>query len=181
MFRSLLFDFRHDALCKDIGDQFMLGPSILVCPILEPVQYGPHSEPIENPCTFRKVYLPSGQDWFCFWTKQRYSGGQWLNCKIEQDKIPLFIKSGSILPMSPVVQHSSDVWKRDWQFEIYGDEDAEFDIYEDSGDGYDYEDGKFCWTSIKWSQAYEKLDVGIPKGDFRSVLPDMKLTHQSYK
>jgi alpha-D-xyloside xylohydrolase len=68
MFRSLVFDFRQDKVTHNISDQFMFGPSLMVCPVLEPMYYGINSIELKDRQKTRLVYLPEGKDWYDFWT-----------------------------------------------------------------------------------------------------------------
>ena len=74
--RALAFDFRDDQTTFDIDDQFMLGPALMVCPVTEPMHFGPGSTPIEGSSHSRRVYLPTGSDCYDFWTGQKHTGGQ---------------------------------------------------------------------------------------------------------
>lgn len=92
--RALAFDFRHDKNTHDIDDQFMLGPTLMVCPVTEAMQFGPGSRPIENSNHSRRVYLPAGSDWYDFWTGQKYSGGQQIEMATPLEIVPLLVGPG---------------------------------------------------------------------------------------
>lgn len=93
--RPLVLAYQGDPHVAALDDQFMLGGDLLVAPVLEPGVAG------------RRVYLPAGE-WIDFWTGQRLAGGRdhWADAPL--DRIPLYVKAGSVLPMQPVVQHSDD-------------------------------------------------------------------------
>ena len=76
MLRTLAFDFRHDPNVYDVADQFLFGPALMVCPVTEPMEYGPNSTALTGVKHSRSVYLPAGCDWYDFWTGKRYAGGQ---------------------------------------------------------------------------------------------------------
>ncbi|WP_136688621.1 glycoside hydrolase family 31 protein [Halorhabdus amylolytica] len=166
MFRHLSFDFREDEAVHDIVDQFMFGPSLMVCPVTEPMYYGPESEPLDGTVQAREVYLPEGTDWFDFWTGRRYDGGQTILADAPLEKVPIFVPAGSILPMGPVKQHTEENPDAPWQIRVYPGADASFDVYEDRGDGYDYEDGEYAWTTLRWDESTDTLVVEERDGDF---------------
>ena len=106
IYRLLSFDFREDPNTFDIRDQFMFGPSFLVSPVIQPMYYGPNSTPLPPSEETRSVYLPAGGDWFDFWTDQYYSGGQTIIANASIDTMPLFVRSGSIVPLGPDIQYT---------------------------------------------------------------------------
>lgn len=174
MYRNLAFDFRDDEKVYDIADQFMFGPSLMVCPVTEPMYYGPNSQPLEGRAKARKVYLPRDTDWYDFWTGTLYSGGQTILADAPMEKIPIFVPAGSIVPMAPKVQYAEKAWEGPWELRVYGGKDAEFDIYDDSGDGYDYEDGEYAYIPISWNDRDGKLTLHKRKGSFPEMRKERK-------
>jgi alpha-D-xyloside xylohydrolase len=85
--RPLFVDFPSESACFEIGDQYMFGPDLLVAPVLEA---GARS---------RKLYLPEGDRWTDAWTGQEYPGGQWMTVDAPLDRIPLFLRGGTRLPI----------------------------------------------------------------------------------
>jgi len=171
MFRSLLFDFRADPETHQISDQFMLGPALMVCPMLEPIHYGPHSKPLKGRPAERLVYLPAGANWFNFQSRESFRGGQWIVAAAPLENIPVFVRAGSILPMtapeSPI-QHSGDAETHPIEWNIFGGADTDFYFYEDAGDGYDYEDGAFLQTHLHWDDSSESLTTRKTTGTYPS-------------
>ena len=157
--RMLAFDFRKDAVACEIKDQFMFGKSIMVCPVTEPMYYGVNSEKIENADLTRKVYLPAGTAWFDFYTKERYEGGQWITVDADISKIPLFVKAGSIIPMTEPVRNTAESSKAKIEYVVFPGKDADFVLYEDEADGYGYEKGEYKFTKIHWNDAEQKLEI----------------------
>jgi alpha-glucosidase len=90
--RPLVLAYQSDPRCATLDDEFLLGSDLLVAPVLEPGVSG------------RRVYLPAGA-WVDFWTGQRLDGGRDLWANAPLDRIPLYAKAGSVLPMQPVIQH----------------------------------------------------------------------------
>jgi alpha-D-xyloside xylohydrolase len=170
MFRHLAFDFREDGAVHDIADQFMFGPSLLVCPVTEPMYYESGSTPLSGTAKAREVYLPAGTGWYDFWTGKRYDGGQTVFADAPLEKIPVFVPSGSVLPMGPVIQHTGEGTDEPWEVRVYPGSDTTFELYEDAGDGYEYEDGNYATTPISWEEATGELVIRDRSGSFPELV-----------
>lgn len=157
--RMLAFDFRKDTVACEIKDQYMFGKSIMVCPVMEPMYYDVGSKKIENVPYTRTVYLPEGTDWYDFYTKERYTGGQWITVDADISKIPLFVKAGSIIPMTEPVRNTAESSKAKIEYVVFPGKDADFVLYEDEADGYGYEKGEYKFTKIHWNDAEQKLEI----------------------
>lgn len=103
--RSLLFDFPKDPVAPTLDDEFLFGNDLLVCPVLEPMCYGPGSQKIEKPPQMRHCYLPRGTLWHDFWSDVTYAGGQWINVPLTLSHIPLFVRGGAELPTAEYLQY----------------------------------------------------------------------------
>jgi alpha-D-xyloside xylohydrolase len=167
MMRALAFDFRNDKNVYDISDEFMFGPSLLVCPVTEPMYYNSGSEPITNKPFFRTVYLPKGCGWYDFWTGEFIEGGSTINACAPIDKIPLFVKSGSILPLTQKANSTSEAKLE--QLRVYPGADGCFTLYEDQGDGYNYEKGKFARIEMRWNNKERILTICKRNGSFEGL------------
>jgi alpha-D-xyloside xylohydrolase len=170
LLRALPFDFRADPRTYSVGDQFMFGPSLLVCPVTSAMHYGPGSRPLTDVPQERGVYLPAGTDWYDFWTDERYDGGQTLRASAPLDRIPLFVKAGSILPLGPVRQHVEDLPAAPIELHIFPGADASFALYEDEGDRYNYEHGAFSEIEIRWFDREKRLRLEKRQGDYPGML-----------
>jgi alpha-D-xyloside xylohydrolase len=146
MMRPLAADFPDDSRAHWVEDQFMLGPALMVCPVVEPGVKG------------RTVYLPPRCGWYDFWTGKRVPGGL-FEAEAPLDRIPLFVRAGSILPLGPVVSHSGEVVADPFEVRVYPGEDAEFTLYDDDGETYAYERGAFAKRELKWSETARTLTV----------------------
>ena len=93
LMRPLVMDFRGDPKARNISDQYMFGPALLVNPVTE------------YKARTRRVYLPAGSSWYNFWTGQRTKAGRSINADAPYDRIPLFVRSGSIVPVGPEQQY----------------------------------------------------------------------------
>jgi alpha-D-xyloside xylohydrolase len=138
----------------------MYGDSLLVNPVTEPK------------ATTRKVVLPAGNDWINFWTGQTERGGQTITADAPIDQMPIFVKAGSIIPMGPVVQSAADA-ADPLEIRIYGGKNADFQFYEDSGDGYAYEKGARATIHLHWDNSRNVLSIGDRSGAF----PGMPAKH----
>jgi len=157
LMRGLVMDFRTDLRVADIGDQFMFGPAILVNPVVHPGAKG------------RGVYLPAGTRWWDFWSGDLMEGGRTIHAEADIDSLPLAVRAGSIIPMGPVVQTAMD--KADpMELRIYRGADAEFTLYEDQGDTYNYEKGAYATIHIKWDDQGRRLSIGAREGTFVGML-----------
>ena len=159
MMRLLAFDYRQDEEALNIKDQYLFGKNILVCPVTHPMCYGVNSKKIENPITTRRVYLPAGNDWFDFYTMERFTGGAWIDVPLSLDKIPLFVKAGSIIPMTDSVRNTAQSGKMPVHYRVFPGANAAYTLYEDAGDGYAYERGEFKKTEIFWDEENQKLTI----------------------
>ncbi len=157
--RALAFDFRHDPAVYDIDDQMMIGPALMICPVTEPLFYGPDSTPLTATTPTRSVYLPAGCDWYDFWTGECHEGGQTIDAAAPLERLPIFVRAGSILPLGPVVQHAEQSAGVPLEVRVYPGADGQFDLYGDAGDGYGYEEGQFTWTRLRWSDTDRRLTV----------------------
>lgn len=176
MMRPLLFDFTKDKRTYEIKDQYMLGPFIMVCPILEPMYYEKNGEEIfEKTHKSRDVYLPEGTSWYDWYTGKCYTGGQTILAEATIDKIPLFVKAGAIIPTREPKLNVTQMRNTPIELCIYPGENATFNLYEDAGDNYDYEKGAYCTTQIVWDDKAGKTSW-TTKGDLRFRQGELHVT-----
>lgn len=170
--RMLAFDFAFDPIAREIDDQFMFGNNIMVCPVTVPMYYEKNSLPLEEVEKVRKVYLPEGTGWFNFWTERYYEGGQFITTEAPIDKIPLFVKAGSILPMTQFMNYTDELPDAPIEVRVYPGMDTEFDLYEDEGNRYCYEEGEYALTKMVWCNHERKLDIQPPVGIYQCMQKD---------
>lgn len=166
LLRALPFDFRSDLVTYNINDQFMFGPALMVNPVTRPMLYDVRSQPLADVAQTRPIYLPSGVSWYDFWTGHIYSGGQTIQVDTPIDHLPLFVRAGSILPMGPARQHVYDLPEAPVELHIYPGQNGSFELYEDEGDQYNYEDGAFTIIPIDWREAERQLTLEARKGRY---------------
>jgi alpha-D-xyloside xylohydrolase len=188
MLRSLPFDFRADPATYDIADQFMFGPAFLVNPVTTPMYFAPESSVIDNVSKTRLVYLPKGADWYNFWTGQCHAGGQTIQADAALDILPLYVRSGSIVPIGPDITYADEQPNAALDLRIYPGQDGNFTLYEDEGDSYNYEQGNFAMTLISWDESSRRLRLHERQGSypgmpvarrFRIVMGDTPYSHAS--
>lgn len=165
--RSLMFDFAQDEKVKEIGDSFMFGKAFLVCPVTEPMYYEVNSMPLSNIEKKKRVYLPEGTQWFDFWTNNLYEGGQTINCNAGLDIMPLFVKAGSIVPVSEPILYADENKGEVSEIIIYSGKDGEFTLYNDEGDNYSYEKGNYSAIDLWYKDNEKTLTFGEACGAFK--------------
>jgi alpha-D-xyloside xylohydrolase len=119
-------------------------------------------------------YLPKGADWFDFWTGKRYAGGQTVNIETQFNRVPMFVRAGSIIPLGPVMQY---VGEKNWdelEMRVYPGADANFTLYEDEGDGYNYEKGTYSVITFHWNDKTHTLTIGQRQGSYPGMLTQRK-------
>ena len=152
--RPLVMDWRNDRRVWDIADQFMFGPALLVNPVSD------------AGVTNRPVYLPAETAWYDFWTGERLEGNQTVQAAAPLDRIPLYVRAGSILPLGPEVQHAAEAPDAAIELRIYRGANGKFVFYEDEGDGYGYERGASATTTIVWDDTSRTLTFGPRLGGY---------------
>jgi alpha-D-xyloside xylohydrolase len=155
--RPLVMDFRTDVRAENIGDQFMFGPTFLVSPVTEPA------------ATMRSLYLPEAK-WYDFWTGTITDGGRAINAPAQIDRMPLYVRAGSILPLGPDEEWSTEKPADPIELRIYRGADGDFTLYEDENDNYNYEKGVHATIPFHWSDAAHTLTVGDRQGQFPGML-----------
>ncbi len=158
MMRPLVMDFREDAEALDQPYEYMFGKSFLVAPVTESGKKQ------------QAVYLPKSSGWYDFWNEKYYDGGQTINVETPLDKIPLFVKSGSIIPFAKVAQNSNESKSDTLEIKIFPGKDAKFELYEDEGDNYNYEKGKYTLIIFSWNDKNKVLTISDRKGEYPGCL-----------
>ena len=155
--RPLVMDFREDPRTHNIGDQFLFGPAILVNPVTE------------QGATSRRLYLPKTQ-WFDFWSGRQVNGGTAIDAAAPLERIPLYVRAGSVVPMGPDVEYAAAAPADPIELRVYPGADGSFTLYEDENDTYNYEKGIFATIPIEWNEAKRTLTIGDRKGTFPGML-----------
>ena len=145
--RPLFMEYPEDKNTVNLADQFMLGDNVIVAPIIQPS------------ATHRVVYLPEGE-WFDYWTEDLYQGGKHLLFKAELDTLPLFVKAGTFLAQG-LAKQSTKVRDELIDIHIYSAAKSDYrsTIYEDDGETFDYETGKYFMQEINVSCNESTIDI----------------------
>jgi alpha-D-xyloside xylohydrolase len=156
--RALVFDFPKDALARDLTDEYLFGPSLLISPV---TTYKART---------RSVYLPNGTRWFDFWTGKMLDGGQRLDADAPYDAIPVHVRAGSIVPFGPECQYVGQKAADPLTLYVYTGGNGNFTLYEDDGLTYDYERNLFTEIPLRWDEKPHTLTIGVRRGRFPSML-----------
>ncbi len=158
--RALVMDFASDKKVENIDDQYMFGPAIMVCPVY---QYKARE---------REVYLPKETVWYNAFDGTYLEGGQTITADAPYERMPLFVKAGSILPVGPEIEYTDQKLDAPIKLIVYTGEDAHFEIYEDEGLNYNYEKEEYSLIPISWSDKEGKLTIGKREGTFNGMLKE---------
>ncbi len=167
--RSLLFDFAEDEKARTITDEFLFGPGLLICPVTRPMYYEKENRALDlrDEERNRICYLPKGATWIDFWTGERFEGGQEISRPTPLDQIPIFVKAGAILPQKEGLQYVDDKADEPVILEVIPGADGRFTLYEDAGEGYDYENGAYSTITLEWEDERDVLTIGTRQGEFK--------------
>lgn len=156
MARPLAFDYPEDEKVLDIKDEYMFG-DFLVCPVTHPM----------SETESRNVYLPSGNNWIDFNSGKIYAGGSSIKVKTTIGTIPLFIREGSIIPTHTQVAEFTEAQAQlPITINVFYGKDATFTLYEDEGDNYNFEQGKYSSIKMTWNNKKRTLTIGKRQGSF---------------
>ena len=156
--RPLVMDFADDKQALSIGDQFLYGPSIMVNPVTA------------QGAVTRTVYLPGQNRWYDFWTGGTELSGRSIDAPAPLNRMPLYVRAGSILPMGPLIQYVGEKPADPIELRVYRGANGSFTLYEDEGDTYHYEKGVYATIPITWNDATHTLTLGQRKGSFPGML-----------
>ena len=158
MQRPLLMDWRTDHKVWSVADEYMFGPAFLVSPVWK------------EGAKKREVYLPAATIWYDFWSGEKVSGGQEIEVDAPIEKLPLFMRAGSIVPLGPEIEYAGQKPGDPIEVRVYRGANGEFNLYEDEGDSYRYEQGEYAVIPITWNDAAGTLTFGERKGKFPGMV-----------
>jgi alpha-D-xyloside xylohydrolase len=164
LMRGLIMDFANDESVKNIDDAYMFGPSFLVNPVYT------------NKAISRDVYLPAGQGWYELYSGKYFNGGQTIKADAPYEKMPVFVKEGSIIPLGVDLQYTGEKPQDKITLYVYTGKDAQFDLYEDENTNYNYEQGKYSVIPINYNEASKTLTIGKREGSFNGMLAKRSFT-----
>ncbi len=151
MMRSLWLHYPEDPEAVACDDAYLWGPYLLVAPV------------VEKGATTRAVYLPRGE-WTDYWTGERIQGGREISRSVDLEIVPLYVRSGSILPFGPVKQYSEERVDEPISIVIYPGADASFLLYEDDGVSFDYRRGEWMGVQMGWEELRRVFRMRLAPG-----------------
>jgi alpha-D-xyloside xylohydrolase len=157
MMRPLVMDWRNDVDAQNTGDEYLFGSAILVSPVTT------------QGATTRTVYLPKAT-WYDFWTGAKMEGGKRVEAEAPLAKLPLYVRAGSIVPMGPTMEWSTEKAADPIEIRIYPGADGDFTLYEDENDNYDYAKGQHATIQLHWDDAARTLTLGAREGTFPGMV-----------
>ncbi|EOR93918.1 Alpha-xylosidase [Arcticibacter svalbardensis MN12-7] len=149
----MVYQYPNDKNTWGIKDQFFFGESMLICPITE---YN-----VRN----KEVYLPKGE-WFDFWTGTKIPSGAKVNAITPLNQLPVYVKSGSIIPMGPKVQYANEPTKEPLLIKIYSGKNAEYTLYLDDNTSYNYEKGIYSEVKFIYSESENEITMSKGNGNY---------------
>jgi alpha-glucosidase len=159
--RAMLLEYPDDPEAIKAESQFMIGRELLVAPV------------VEKSAEVKKVYLPQG-DWILLHGGTKYKGGQWIDFPVTLETIPLFVRSGSIIPMMPVMQYIHQQKSYPIIFKVFPKNSGKmsFDLYEDDGISNDYKNGVASNRKITCESSKDQITVTIDKDKQSTYRPE---------
>ncbi len=158
--RPLVMDFSFDKRVQNIGDQYLFGPSLMVCPVY---RYNDRQ---------RNVYFPNNGGWYDFYSGEYVAGGQNLTVDAPYERIPMFVREGAIIPVGPEIQYTDEKQADTIVLYVYRGKDANFTLYEDEGVNYNYEKGAYSNIPFVYSDGEGTLTIGEREGEFDGMLKE---------
>ncbi|NLU37910.1 MAG: DUF5110 domain-containing protein [Bacteroidales bacterium] len=158
--RSLMFDYGADAKVHNLEQQYMFGDAFMVCPVTEP-----NASQIT-------VYFPQGNQWYDYYSGKVYEGGTSQKINVVIDRIPLFVKGGSIIPLSPVGMNATDSLQAAIEVRVYPGQNGNFNLYEDNNDGPGYQNGQSSKIPFVYTEKDKSISIGSTEGSFNGMLPE---------
>lgn len=157
--RPMVMDFTDDLKCRDLKDQYMLGPSLLVAPVYH---YGERS---------RQVYFPGDEIWYDLYTGMPVNGGGFRTVDAPYHRMPLFVRAGSIVPVGPSISYAAEPTDEPLTLVVYAGRDGQFALYDDSGIDYGYEKGAYSMIRLHYDDTTSALTISAREGSGYDGMP----------
>ncbi|HJP69142.1 MAG TPA: TIM-barrel domain-containing protein [Sphingomicrobium sp.] len=157
--RALFMDFPGDPNVTGLTDEYMLGPAFLVAPVLD------------QGITTRSVYLPAGTDWYDWWTNKQFHGGQWIQAAAPIERLPLFVRAGSIVPLGAQVPNTMQRQMLS-EIRVFPGANGSFTLYDDDGITNAYKSGAGTSARLQWDDHAKRLIASskLPTGQNPAIL-----------
>lgn len=182
MMRPLVMDFPADEKALECNEEYLFGRSLLVRPVTDPL-YTWRSDDgrghliypdVRSASAPVDVYLPKDAKWYDLWTNECIDGGRSIRRHCPIDEMPVYVRAGSVLPWGPDVQYSSEKSWDELEIRVYPGSDGRFTLYEDRGDGYEYERGQYTTIDFIWNDASHTLTIAPRSGSYPEMLRSRK-------
>ena len=170
LMRALVMDFNGDKEVKNIDNQWMLGPALMACPV---GYYKARN---------RSVYFPKQCGWYDLYTgekviengklkiENRKLSNRQLIVDAPYERIPVFVREGAIIPFGPQMEWSDEKQAEFINLYVYAGQNGTFQLYEDEGTNYNYEQGKYATIDISYDDASRTVSFSARKGQFPGML-----------
>ncbi len=166
--RSLAIDYSHEAKIYEgpYFNQYLFGPAFLVCPV-------------ESNKDLMKIYLPEGE-WYYLYNGKKYAGDSDIILECPINKLPVFVKGGSIIPMQPVVSNTSEINEQLIVHVYYGSSKNTFEYYEDDGQTFSYQEGHYHKREIEFIPDTKTLVLKKSSGSHASKIQKLKIMFHGF-
>lgn len=158
--RAMIMDFADEPEVRKIGDQYMFGPSILVAPV----------------CSYkarkREIYFPRAAGWYDLYSGRYINGGNRLEVDAPYERMPVFVKEGSVIPFGPGIIYSGEKPADPVSLFIYAGRDCAFTMYEDEGINHNYEKGLCSTIKFSYRESSGELTISDRNGEFPGMLKE---------
>lgn len=152
MMRAMWLQYPDDPVARGLGDQYMWGSSFLVAPVYE------------KGAAERKLYLPEGL-WYDWWNNSVTTGGKEIIRKVDLEVLPLFVRAGSIIPVDPVRQYTSQETDEIINIRIFSGSDGSYSLYKDDGFSTGYLNGEYHIVNFRWEDRNRILVISEEMSD----------------
>jgi alpha-D-xyloside xylohydrolase len=160
--RPLMMDFGSDANVLDIGDQYMFGSQLMVCPVY---LYKARS---------REIYFPENEGWYDLYDGCFQKGGIRRNVPAPFERMPVFVSAGSILPVGRLIENTKQS-QNDLTLYVYSGKNGSFTLYEDENLNYNYEKGTYSTITFSWDDPSGVLTIDDRHGSFPGMIQERNL------
>jgi alpha-glucosidase len=158
--RPLYYDWPESEEAYTSRDEYLFGDQLIVSPVTAPENADTH-------LAARRIWLPPGE-WIEWPTGRHFSGPATLDRSFSMDQIPVYARSGAIVPMQPPVHYTGE---RPVDpliltvFPLSQGQTSKYRVYEDDGHAEDYQHGICRWTSISATQAGDECTVRVASAE----------------
>jgi len=160
--RPLVMDFGSDATALNVGDQYMFGSLLMVCPVYS------------YKARTRSVYFPESSGWYSLYDGSYLKGGTRRMVEAPVDRMPVYVAAGSILTTGARIENTTQP-QNDLTIYVYAGSDGTFSLYEDENLNYNYEKGACSTIDFIWNDASRTLTISDRKGSYKGMIPERNL------